>query len=105
MVVPWYMRRECSLASAGVELARACNGKKSCRISTRAGKDDIFTRNPCNARQRPFVTMKYVCETQRGNMLRSYSEKWEDIIDAEEGDQDEDNNESNDEMYTNYIKF
>ena len=100
--MPWYMRRECSLASAGVELARACNGKKSCRISTRAGKDDIFSRNPCNVRQRPFATMKYVCETQRGNMLRSYSENEEDIIYAE----DEDNSESDDdEMYANYIMF
>ena len=105
MLVPWYMRRECSLASAGVELARACNGKKSCRISTRAGKDDIFSRNPCNVRQRPFVTMKFVCESQRGNMLRSYSENEEGIILAEEGNQDEDNSESDDEMYANYIKF
>jgi len=104
MLVPWYMRRECSLPSAGVELARACNGKRTCRITTRVGKDDIFSRNPC-IRQRPFVTMEFMCEAGRGNTLRSFSEEEEDIH-AEEGiEEDEVNRLSDDEKYTNYVRF
>jgi len=101
MLIPWYMRRDCSLPSAGVELARACNGKRTCRISTRDGKDGIFSRNPC-IRQRPFVTIEFMCEARRGNMMKSFSDEDEDIY-AEELINDEDNRVS-DEKYTNYVK-
>jgi len=104
LLVPWWMRRrECSLRSAGAELARACNGKKKCRISAREGKNNIFLRNPC-MRQRPFVTLRYICEAERGTMQRSFSEYEEDIfIEDEEGIDYYDIEGFDDEKYTNYV--
>merc|ERR1712025_303629 len=96
-----------------------CNGKRTCRISTRNGNDDIFSRNPCII-QRHFVSMKYMCESRRGNMLRSFIDDQEEIIPSEEGmnnnevieeeiilsEEGIDNNVVIDgEKYSNYIKL
>lgn len=69
---PYYFgRRSCALPSARGDLARACDGKRSCRVTTRVGSGNIFPRNPCIV-QRPYVRMKYVCEGPSG-MQRAFS--------------------------------
>jgi len=81
--VPRRLRgKNCALPSAGQELASWCDGKRSCKVTTRVGRGKIFSRNPCY-KQRPFVTMIYLCEVRSGDVQRAFSDEddYEDLSD------------------------
>ena len=76
--IPWWLRgRECSHFGAVEDLAKACDGRKSCRITAEAGQGHVFPINPCQ-RQEPFVIMMYLCESRKVGLQRALNNDDED---------------------------
>ena len=65
--LPHYYRYDCSLSSAGKELAGSCNGGRTCQVAPeprpRGGK---FTNSPCPSYLQPWLSLTFLCLDMRG---------------------------------------
>eukprot|EP00092_Neocalanus_flemingeri_P028963 GFUD01031446.1.p1 GENE.GFUD01031446.1~~GFUD01031446.1.p1 ORF type:complete len:453 (+),score=93.20 GFUD01031446.1:3-1361(+) len=82
-------RGNCALRSAKRDLARACDGKRSCQVNTRTKPEGVLTRNPCS-KQRPFVNVEYECVKPSGSKAtgRAFDLEYDDYSSDVAGKED-----------------
>eukprot|EP00092_Neocalanus_flemingeri_P028964 GFUD01031447.1.p1 GENE.GFUD01031447.1~~GFUD01031447.1.p1 ORF type:complete len:524 (-),score=108.55 GFUD01031447.1:89-1660(-) len=82
-------RGNCALRSAKRDLARACDGKRSCQVNTRTKPEGVLTRNPCS-KQRPFVSVEYECVKPSGSRAtgRAFDFEYDDYSSDVAGKED-----------------